>query len=594
MGGPVEQSLLRVRRCFGVLLVLSALLTVLMMPLASPASLLDLAPQGQKSSAEEGRQDFTLEGKFELAKVRVLGVPAISIASPVPLGDTIKIDASTRARVIEGNLKALYDPNQLCTFSERLSEWILDSLLAAESNVCASGQRYGLNRTGQPVRIVVLREANGAYELAARLPGREQPFPLLTITEADADINGSQQLALAQVWRQRLESRVNYARRLYAPELRIKRLQLILIIELVLVLLFLATALVWNRCRVRTLRVHRQLQEQPSHQRWQEMRLCAEQALGIAVLLLLFSELVLMLAFGVLTIPGQVPLALELTLQPLFGIGKAVVATMAAFLLRSLTTFLLSQWSADVAVDVPQQELERRQQRYRSLRRVSHRLIDVSAILFLLVWILLDIPGVRDTSVSLVLAGGALLGALAFVFQGLLRDFIVGLVILMEDRFAIGDWIEVDGNQGQVTDLRLFSTHMRCLDQRMCILDNASIQQVRNHTKLRSGSLVTFVISHRQTNLEIVYRTLALEIDAFCADPVWGSRLLSDPVLRGIKRTTALGVQMQVLLVTKAGEQWATEREFQRRVLQAFHRRGVQMADGLELGGLLPSEADRG
>jgi len=167
-------------------------------------------------------------------------------------------------------------------------------------------------------------------------------------------------------------------------------------------------------------------------------------------------------------------------------------------------------------------------------------------------------------------------------------------VILMEDRFAIGDWIEVDGNQGQVVDLRLFSTHMRCLDQRMCILDNASIQQVRNHTKLRSGSLVTFVISHRQTNLEIVYRTLALEIDAFCADPLWGSKLFSDPVLRGIKRTTALGVQMQVLLVTKAGEQWTTEREFQRRVLQAFHRRGVQMADGLELGPLMPSKADHG
>ena len=151
MGAPVDQSLLRLRRCFGVLLVLSALLTVLWMPLASAASLLDLAPQGQKSAADEGRQDLTLEGKFELAKVRVLGVPAISIASPVPLGAIRKIDASTRARVIEGNLKSLYDPNQLCTFSERLSEWILDSLVPAESNVSAAGQRYGLNRTGQPI-----------------------------------------------------------------------------------------------------------------------------------------------------------------------------------------------------------------------------------------------------------------------------------------------------------------------------------------------------------------------------------------------------------------------------------------------------------
>ena len=108
----------------------------------------------------------------------------------------------------------------------------------------------------------------------------------------------------------------------------------------------------------------------------------------------------------------------------------------------------------------------------------------------------------------------------------------------------------------------LFSTQIRCLDQRMNILDNSSILQMRNHTKLRSGSLVTFVISHRQTDLDIVYETLALEIEAFALDTVWGNRLLGDPILRGVKRTTALGVQMQVLLVTRAGEQWTTERDF--------------------------------
>ena len=73
--------------------------------------------------------------------------------------------------------------------------------------------------------------------------------------------------------------------------------------------------------------------------------------------------------------------------------------------------------------------------------------------------------------------------------------------------------------------------------------------------------------------------------------PVWGNRLLGDPILRGIKRTTALGVQMQVLLVTRAGEQWTTEREFQRRALRALHRRGVQLADGLDLGSVLPLTA---
>jgi small conductance mechanosensitive channel len=59
----------------------------------------------------------------------------------VQLGDQRGIEASVRARVIEGNLRALYDPNQLCSFGERLSEWMLDSLLQSDAHVCTAGQR---------------------------------------------------------------------------------------------------------------------------------------------------------------------------------------------------------------------------------------------------------------------------------------------------------------------------------------------------------------------------------------------------------------------------------------------------------------------
>jgi small conductance mechanosensitive channel len=347
--------------------------------------------------------------------------------------------------------------------------------------------------------------------------------------------------------------------------------------------------LLWRRLRQRTSRLHGELRTQGRSDRRSETRLHAEQALSIGVLLLMLYLLVLMFGVVVVAIPGKVPLGIELVLQPSLAVIKFLAVTLATFLLRSLSTFLLSQWAADV--DVPQRLQARRQQRYRSLLSTTHRLINVVGIGVVLLWVLLDIPGVRSASVSLLLAGGALLGALAFVFQGLLRDFSAGLVMLLEDRYAIGDWIEVEGIEGEVIEMGLFSTQIRCLDQRMNILDNSSILQMRNHTKLRSGSLVTFVISHRQTDLEIVYRTLALEIEAFALDPVWGNRLVGDPILRGIKRTTALGVQMQVLLVTRAGEQWTTEREFQRRALRALHRRGVQLADGLDLGSVLPPTA---
>ena len=572
-------------------LLLSALLLPWLSGGWSPAggtTLMDLVPLGgpKPSPVADANADSTFEGKFELAKVRIQGIPVISVASPVTIDGRPVIHASSRASVIEGNLRALYDPNQICSFSERVSEWLLDQVLRGDSRVCAAFQRYGLERSGAPISLEVVRESNGLYQLAARLPGRVNPFPLLTVTKADAEINGARELALAQVWRRRLEDRINFARKMSAPDRLARRWRLILVLELLLAGLTAATVFLWNRMRQRIARLQRELREQRRADHRVELRLHAEQALAIAVLLLLICEAVLMLGLGVMAIPGQVPLGIELLLQPSYALGKFLVVTVVTLLLRGLTTFLLSQWALDV--DVAQHELARRQQRYRSLVRVCHRLINVLGVLAVGLWILLDIPGVRSTSVSLVLAGGALLGALALVFQGLLRDFTAGLVMLLEDRYAIGDWIEVDDHEGEVIDVGLFSTQVRCLDQRVHILNNALIQQLRNHTKLRSGSLVTLLISHRQQDLETVFQVLSEEIDAFRRDPIWSARLIGEPVLRGVKRSTALGVHMQVLLITRVGEQWATEREFQRRALQALHRRGVQIADGLELMPSLP------
>ena len=73
-------------------------------------------------------------GKYELAKVRILGVPAITVASAV-LGENQSTPAARkRAEVIEGNLRLLYDPNQLCSQGERLSEWLLEKVVTEASD----------------------------------------------------------------------------------------------------------------------------------------------------------------------------------------------------------------------------------------------------------------------------------------------------------------------------------------------------------------------------------------------------------------------------------------------------------------------------
>ena len=520
-------------------------------------------------------------GKYELAKVRILGVPAITVASAVLGENQSTPDARKRAEVIEGNLRLLYDPNQLCSQGERLSEWLLEKVVTEASDVCSRGLGEGLVPSGEPLKIEIAADAAGNQVLQAVLKGRHRAFRILTVTEADAEINGLSSVALARRWKRILQSRVNHARATLTPQRLAHRWRLTVVVELILLGLIAVTLWGWTRLRrkVECWQKRRALEQE--RRRGLELRLHGLHAVTRVLMVLVLFELVFAVGLGVMAVPGQIPLGIEVLLQPSFAILKVAAITVVGLLLRALSTFLLHQWADNV--DVMAQERARRDQRYRSLLRVIHRLIDVSCILVAGLWILLDIPGVKATSLSILLFGGALLGALAIVFQGLLRDFVAGLLVLVEDRYAIGDWIEIDGIEGEVMDVGLFSTQMRCLDQRVDSLNNSSIHQLRNHTKLRSGKMVTFVISHQQRSIDAVIDVLREQIELFLDDAQWNHRLLSAPVLRGVRRTTPMGVHLEVLLLTHAGEQWVCEREFQLRVLRAFETAGIQLANGLDL-----------
>ena len=544
--------------------------------------LLNSSPLGNGASVPRSGQEVLNAGSYELAKVRILGVPALTVASPV-LRNGDALGAQRRAAVIEGNLRLVYDPNRLCTEAERLSEWMLESLLGGQAKVCTTGPGDGVSMTHDPITVTVEMDAAGNYLLEAQLPDRQRHLPLLTVTRADAEMNGVTVVVLAQRWKTLLERRINHARLALSPERLVRRWRFTLAVELLLFGLVAAVIWLWAWVRRRRcLLQHRR--HQGERNRKLELKLQLLHTTTRVLMVLVLFLLVVMVGLGVMAMPGRIPLGIELLLQPSFVILKLGAVTVVGLLLRALSTFLLHQWADNV--DVIEQERARRDQRYRSLLKVSHRLIDVGCVVVLAIWVILDIPGVRSASVSILVAGGALIGALAFVFQGLLRDFVAGMLVLLEDRYAIGDWVEVDGVEGEVIDVGLFSTAMRCLDQRVDTLDNSTIRQLRNHTKLRSGSLIKVVISHRQSSIDQAIALIGEEIERLMGDPVWGERLLCQPILRGVRRITPLGTQLEVLLITRSGEHWVTEREFQLRVLRSFEQHGVVLADGLELSAL--------
>ena len=534
--------------------------------------------QASGSPVTEAPDTQVAVGNVQLGTVHILGIPVLTVASPAVAAGGQALNAEERARVIEGNLSGLYAPQQLCSSGEALAESFLElGFLHGRERACNS-EAMGMAGTKGKIVITVRGAAPGPIELVADVTGRQQPWPLLTVTEADALWNGTSQLQLAQRWQRLLERRLRYARYLMEPQQLLSRTQRVAGFEAVLLLL-LATCLgLWRRCR-------RSLQQfnrtQPSvkakNARFEWVRQHTIQALSRGLLVLAAVLVILIIGVAEIAVPGQLPVALDLLLKPGGLLLKLLVLWLFAALARAVLSALLSQWAENI--DVPRDRRARRNQRHLSLQRVLGRLVDLGSMVLGITWILGDIPGVQQLSAAALVAGGALLGALAIVFQGLLRDFVAGLVVIFDDRYAIGDNVEIHALSGTVTDVGLLSTELRCADQRVVVIQNSGFEQVVNHTKLRSGIDVRLPLSPGIASLEPALEVIRQVNKSFAEDPEWSARLLETPFLRGVDDITPQALVVSVLLTTQAGEQWAAKRALMQRLVIGLEEAGIPLAN---------------
>jgi small conductance mechanosensitive channel len=579
----------------GVLL-LGVLLTGLVSQAPLVAAPTTMAAPQASAPRPQAADEVRDSGSFHRAKVRILGIPVITVASPV-VAAAGGPDARQRARVIEGNLELLYRAQEVCTEAEGLAEFILDQLyLRSGQRVCDSNQ-LGLLGNPTALQVEVAAGSGGPPVLQARVPGRELPLPLLSVTAEDARLNGTTPEQLAQRWQPLLQQRLRFARHLLVPGVLGRRFRTMALLELALGGLLFTGLFLWRLVKRRLGQLElRQAQLLAASRTGSPptsapgsapapgsaVLIPALHLLSRALLAAVLLLLPLMVGVAVLAVPGQIPLAINLMLQPFSVLAKLLFGWLLALLLQAVLAALLSQWNSNPSL-APERRA-RRNQRYRSLKRVVTRLVNLACISLVTLWVVVAIPGVRDLSSNTLLASGAVLGALALVFQDLLRDFVAGLVLLLEDRYAIGDEITIDGLSGEVIDVDLLSTQLRSADQRVVVIPNNECKRVVNTTKLRSGQELRLTLAHAGADPRRSLSVLGQAAAAFAADPAWSADLLEPPHLLGLRQVGPQGLEVALVVVTKAGRQGLVERELLLRLVEALQQAGIPLAVAAEPG----------
>jgi len=174
-----------------------------------------------------------------------------------------------------------------------------------------------------------------------------------------------------------------------------------------------------------------------------------------------------------------------------------------------------------------------------------------------------------------ILGGAAIFGlAISFGSQSLVKDFVTGFFILLENQYAVGDVIEAGGNTGTVEQITMRRTVLRDLQGRVHHIPNGSVNTVINTTQGWACVLSHIGVSYG-TDLDLVETTVNAVGDALFADAEWKPKLHEPPRYIGLTEFGDSALVVRTMFRTAIFEQWAAEREFNRRIKVAFEQAGI-------------------
>ncbi|MGH2545639.1 MAG: mechanosensitive ion channel family protein [Actinomycetota bacterium] len=255
---------------------------------------------------------------------------------------------------------------------------------------------------------------------------------------------------------------------------------------------------------------------------------------------------------------------------------RIVIVLAAGVLLLLLTKLALRRMHRRLeAADSATQEL--------SLQRAATLTQAITYLVRVAVWTLtiLVLLGEFDVNLGPLIAGAGIVGlALGFGAQSLVRDFLSGFFILLEDQFGVGDVIEVSvGGQevsGKVEKVSLRTTDVRAFDGTRHTIPNGNILMVGNRSRGWARVIVDVSVAYTE-DIDRVRGVLEELFQELREEPDLQGSFFSGPEVLGVEGVGEKDVVLRVTAEVRPTRKGSLERMLRQRIKERLDLRGISV-----------------
>ena len=175
-----------------------------------------------------------------------------------------------------------------------------------------------------------------------------------------------------------------------------------------------------------------------------------------------------------------------------------------------------------------------------------------------------------------ILASAGILGlALGFGAQNLVKDFLSGMFMMLEDQYGVGDVIDIGEASGVVESVGLRITTLRDVKGTVWYVRNGEVLRVGNSSQGFAVAVVDVPLSY-SADVDRAAQVLAEAANAAVGDEPLSLNVLEPPEVLGVESVTPEGITMRLTAKVRPGMQWTVQRALRASVIAKLEESGFE------------------